>query len=275
MTTIRLPDVRDLRLDDYRQLLDPDLARRRGLFIAEGRLVVARVLADSRFRIRSLLLNDAARRALAPDLASLNDAVPVYVCEAGAFQEITGVNVHRGCLALVERPRPGTLDEVLSGARLVVALDAVANADNVGGVFRNAAAFGVDAVVLSPTTCDPLYRKAIRTSMAAALRVPFARAHGWREALERLRAAGFTVAALTAREPAETLDDFAAEPRPPRLALVLGAEGSGVGPESEALAHRRIRIPTRPEVDSLNLAVAAGIALARLSRLLDAGAAQP
>jgi tRNA G18 (ribose-2'-O)-methylase SpoU len=174
--------------------------------------------------------------------------------------------VHRGCLALVHRPPSVPIDEVISRARTLVVLEAVSNADNVGGVFRNAAAFGADGVLLSPTCCDPLYRKAIRTSMGAALRVPFARADGedWPGVLTRVRAAGFTVVALTPREPSETLDAFTARPRPGRVALIVGTEGAGLTTAAESTADYRVRIPIGDEVDSLNVAVAAGIALYRL-----------
>ena len=141
-------------------------------------------------------------------------------------------------------------------------LEAVANADNVGGVFRNAAAFGAGAVVLSPTCCDPFYRKAIRTSMGAVLRVPFARAHEWPAAIDRIRAAGFAIVALTPRDPADPLDAFIASRDCPRtLALVAGAEGAGLSEAAETAADRRVRIPISDDVDSLNVAVAVGIAL--------------
>jgi tRNA G18 (ribose-2'-O)-methylase SpoU len=149
---------------------------------------------------------------------------------------------------------------------LAVVLEGVANADNVGGVFRNAAAFGADAVVLSPACCSPLYRKAIRTSMGASLRVPFVHLDEWPSPLMRLRAAGFTLAALTLGDPSETLETFCSRARPPKLALVVGAEGAGLTPAVESGADHRIRIPIAPAVDSLNLAVAAGIALERLTR---------
>src|SRR5262249_23626855 len=141
----------------------------------------------------------------------------------------------------------------------IVVMDGVTNADNVGGVFRNAAAFGADGVVLSPTTCDPFYRKAIRTSMGAVLRVPFARADDWPAAVSRVRAAGFTIVALTPREPSEPLDRFAERPR--KIALVVGSEGGGLTPSVEATADYRVRIPISDAVDSLNLSVAVGIAL--------------
>jgi tRNA G18 (ribose-2'-O)-methylase SpoU len=265
VAVIDIDDPSDNRLDDYLSLGDPELARQRCVFIAEGRLVVARVLEQGGFDIRSLLLNDAARRALGSLLARVDPAVPVYVCRSGMFTAITGFNIHRGCLAIVERPRLRSLDEVLDGASMIVALDGVTNADNVGGVFRCAAAFGVDAVVLSETTCDPLYRKAIRTSMATSLRVPYTRAAHWSDAVTALHDRGFCVVALTPASSAEALDDFAVRPRPGKLALIVGAEGDGLGTESTAGADYQVRIPTRPEVDSLNLAVATGIALSRLT----------
>ena len=139
-------------------------------------------------------------------------------------------------------------------------LEGVSNPDNIGGVFRNAAAFGAGGVLLSPTCCDPLYRKAIRTSMGATLRVPFARLDDWPAAIERVHQAGFTVVALTPREPAEALEDYA-PPRQRRIALVVGTEGAGLTSTVEAAADVRVRIRMSDTVDSLNVAVATGIAL--------------
>src|SRR5262249_1698431 len=155
---------------------------------------------------------DAAWRALEPSCGSLVRDVEVYTGSSRDFEELTGYDIHRGCLALVERPAPLSIETVLAAARLVVVLEQVTNADNVGGVFRNVAAFGADAVLLSPGTCDPLYRKAVRTSMAATLRVPFATlddgAGSWAGALAGLRRRGFVLAALTPREPALDLEEF-------------------------------------------------------------------
>jgi tRNA G18 (ribose-2'-O)-methylase SpoU len=264
MTLERLSRATDPRITDYRSVADPELLRSRGLFVAEGRLVVRRVIEDGHYRIRSLLVNDAARRDLDVVVEQLDD-VPIYVCETSEFLQITGFNIHRGCLALVERPPLTPLDDVVSRASTIVVIDGVANADNVGGVFRNAAAFGADGVVLSPTTCDPFYRKAIRTSMGAVLRVPFARADEWPAAVSRVRAAGFTIVALTPREPSEPLDRFAARPRPSKMALVVGSEGAGLSPSIEERADFRVRIPISDAVDSLNLGVAVGIALYAVS----------
>lgn len=265
MPVIHLDCLDDPRLDDYRIIRDPDLVRTRQLFLAEGRLVVERLLVADRFTIRSLLLSAAAYAGLAPTLAQAAVEPTVFLCRRDDFARLTGMDIHRGCLALVERPRPFTVDEVLAGATTVVALEAVANPDNVGGIFRNASAFGVDAVLLSPTSCDPLYRKAIRTSMAATLRVPFARVAPWPDALGTLRDAGFLIAALTPRSPSQTLADYIKGPPPDRLALLLGAEGLGLSAEAEKMADVRIRIPIATDVDSLNVAVAAGIALAQLT----------
>jgi tRNA G18 (ribose-2'-O)-methylase SpoU len=253
----------DPRVAAFHGLRDGDLLRSRGLFVAEGRLVVRRVLADSRYRVQSVLVNDAALRDLEQAMAALDAAVPIFVCTADQLAGVAGYDVHRGCLALVHRPPPETVDAVAAASTTLVVLEGVANADNVGGVFRNAAAFGVDGVLLSPACCDPLYRKAIRTSMAAVLRVPFARASAddWPGALARVKAAGFTIVALTPHEPSETLRQFASRPRAPRLALMVGTEGAGLTPEAEAAADHRVRIPIAGGIDSLNLTVATGIAL--------------
>jgi tRNA G18 (ribose-2'-O)-methylase SpoU len=267
MSIERIDCANDPRATAYRDLGDGELLHSRGVFVAEGRLIVRRIIDDARHTVESLLLNDAALRDLAPALDRLDPAVPVLVCRASDFQQLTGFNIHRGCLAFVRRPARMPVAALISSATRLVVLEGVTNADNVGGVFRNAAAFDADGVLLSPTTCDPLYRKAIRTSMGAALRVPFARvaAEEWPGALVQLRAAGFLVVALTLREPSESLDAFAARPCPSRVALVIGTEGEGLTPAVETLADRRVRIPISDRVDSLNLAVAAGIALSRLS----------
>ena len=253
----------DPRVAGYRGLRDGELARARGLFVAEGRIVVRRILEDGRYRVQSVLVNDAARRDLESTFANMAADVTIFVSHAKELAEIAGFDMHRGCVALVERPAEMPVDDLIASVRLLVVLEAVANADNVGGVFRNAAAFGAGGVLLSPGCCDPLYRKAIRTSMGAVLGVPFARAAGadWPEVLTRVRAAGFTIAALTPREPSETLEIFAARPRPDRVALIVGTEGAGLTAAVEAAADNRVRIPIAGGVDSLNLAVATGIAL--------------
>ena len=162
---------------------------------------------------------------------------------------------------MVERPQLPSPEEVLVRDGVVVILEGVANADNVGGIFRNAAAFGAAGVILSPTCCDPLYRKAVRTSMGAVLQVPFARLRAWPDSLERVRGAGRQLVALTPRAPSASIVDFARGARGLSLALIAGTEGDGVSPTVEAMADARVSIPMAPGVDSLNVAVATGIAL--------------
>jgi len=264
MAIERIDCANDPRVDAYRGVRDAELMRVRGLFVAEGRLVVRRAIDDSRYNIASVLVNAASLRDMELVFQSLDVDVPVFVCNGEALASIAGYDVHRGCLALVHRPAAKTIDEVVRTAtRTLVVLEGVSNADNVGSVFRNGAALGVGGVILSPACCDPLYRKAIRTSMGAVLGMPFARtaADEWPFALSRIRAAGFTLVALTPREPSETLDAFVARPRSARVALIVGTEGAGLSTAAESTADHRVRIPMSGEVDSLNVATAVGIAL--------------
>lgn len=267
MPAIPLRDLDDPRIALFRSVRDADLLFEHGLFVAEGRLVVERVLSDRRQVVEQLLLSAAAYSSLHPAIDAYAPDAPVWLLEStAAFEAITGVNVHRGCLALVRRPIPLAWREALGDSPLAVVLEAVADADNVGSVFRSAAAFGVGPVLLSPTCCDPLYRKAIRTSMGATTRVPFARLESWPEALSQLKADGVTLVALSPREPSLTLEEFAAVAGSRRLALLVGTEGAGLSAVAEGSADVRVRIPISPTVDSLNLAVAVGIALSRLAR---------
>jgi tRNA G18 (ribose-2'-O)-methylase SpoU len=260
MPVIRLTRVDDPRLEGYRNIPDAELLRRRGVFVAEGRLVVGRLL-ESDHRVVSLLLNEAAFRGLEPQLAALPDAVPVYVCPSGALATIVGFNLHRGCLALAERPAERAPSELLSRAEFLLVLESVTDPDNVGSAFRNAAAFGAGGVLLNAACCDPLYRKAIRTSMGSVLRMPFARLASWPADLEMLKAGGFTLVALTPGAYAVDLSSCARPQPRQRMAVLVGSEGSGLSAEAEAMADVCVRIPISADVDSLNLATASGIAL--------------
>jgi tRNA G18 (ribose-2'-O)-methylase SpoU len=224
-------------------------------------MVVQRLL-EVQYEIQSALMNSAALDALGPVFEARRPDVPVFQCATADFQPITGFNIHRGCLALVRRPAPKGWRDAVGASRLVVALEAVTNADNVGGVFRNAAAFGAGAVLLSPSCCDPLYRKAVSTSMGAVFQVPFARVESWLETLNELRALGFIVAALSPRA-TTSVAAFAEASALERVVLVVGSEGPGVDEATLHAVDTGIAIPMRDTVDSLNLAVATGIALAR------------
>jgi tRNA G18 (ribose-2'-O)-methylase SpoU len=256
MPVIRVDRFDDPRLADYRNVSDAELLRRRNRFVAEGRLVVGRLLEDGN-RFESMLVNDASLRALETAISCLPQEIPVYVCDTDEFAAITGFNLHRGCLALAERPATRSLANVACEAELLLVLEAVTDADNVGSAFRNAAAFGA-SVVLSETCCDPLYRKAIRTSMGSALRIPYARLKDWPADLAALKTAGFRIVALTPRGDAIDLSMCA---RTRRMALLVGSEGPGLTAAAEAMADVCVRIPISAAVDSLNLATATGIAL--------------
>ena len=267
MPLARVESLDDPRLADYRHVPDPELLRRGEVFVAEGRLVVRALLATSPLRTRSVLLTENAFQALADVIEPRLGTLLVFLVEQGAIEALTGFNIHRGCLAVGERPPRATVDDLLTrrpAARRLVVLEGIANADNMGGIFRNAGAFGADGVVLGPRCCDPLYRKAIRVSMGAALRIPFCDAGDWGAGLERLRASGFTVAALVTDEGADDIARYAsAFPRGGRLALMAGSEGSGLTPDALGHADVALRIPMAPGVDSLNVATATGIALHR------------
>ena len=261
MGVVRIERAGDPRIDDYRTLTDAALLRSRGLFAAEGRIVVTRVIED-RLPIVSLLLNEAAFRGLEAALSTLPSDTPIYVCETREFSTITGFNLHRGCLALAGRPPERDAENVIDSADLLLVLESVTDADNVGSAFRNAAAFGVSGVLLSPTCCDPLYRKAIRTSMGSVLRVPYARVNDWPAMLAVMKPKGIRLIALTPRDSAVDLQTCE---RGRRTAILVGSEGPGLSAGAEAMADLCVRIPVRPTVDSLNLATATGIALYHLA----------
>lgn len=247
----------DPRIASYRDVANPAAIAHAGLFVAEGRFVVQRLLTNRRYRTCSLLLTASAFDALEPDIPP---DVACYVVAQPVMNEIVGLEIHRGCLALAERPASATLTSLpLASYRRVVVLEGVNNPDNIGGIFRSAAAFGVDAVVLGPACGDPLYRKAVRTSMAATLQVPYAIADEWPGSLQLLRANGVRVVALTPGPDARPLHEV---PRDlARVALLLGTEGSGLSRAALAAADERVTIPMRGEVDSLNVTVAASLAL--------------
>lgn len=263
MSFVRLENTNDPRIDDYRAVSEPRLATERGVFVAEGRLVVRRLIRSRRFTVRSVLVTATACRSLESDLSLLDPGVPVYLATASDLSEIAGVKIHRGCLALGERPALDGIGALLRSARSIVVLEGVGNVDNIGGIFRNALAFGADAVVLSPTCGDPLYRKAIRTSMGAALQVPFSVAREWPGPLETLAAMGFEIIALTP-DAALNIDDVSPGHRSSRRALMFGTEGHGLSELAIRHAHLRVRIPMSDSCDSLNVAVASGIALSLL-----------
>jgi tRNA G18 (ribose-2'-O)-methylase SpoU len=260
-----ISDSTDPRLSDFRNVPDPELLRERGIFVAEGRLVVRRLLTESPYATRSVMVTEPARAALADVLGARPD-LPVYVVSPAVMKEVSGFNIHRGCLAIGERPRALAWQDAVARARTLVVLERVANADNVGGIFRNAAAFGAGAVLLDAATTDPLYRKAIRTSMGSTLVVPFARVGLLAEMIIQLKRNGFATVALTPASSATGLASVANDVRAKPLALVLGHEGEGLLEETLRACEFQARIPISTAVDSLNVASAAAIGLHEFTR---------
>jgi tRNA G18 (ribose-2'-O)-methylase SpoU len=242
--------------------------------VAEGRLVVRRLLA-SRFTARSMMVTPAVFDTVKADLEQ-HSCLPVFVVPQSLMNTVAGFNIHRGCLAIGERPAAESWDSFLAGLKAcsyvrgcgptgppasLIALERVGNADNVGATFRAAAAFGAGGVLLDPSCADPLYRKAIRTSMGAALQVPFATDVPLIEALAHLRNDGWTTVGLTPDASAPPARDVFARTAGNRTVLVLGHEGDGLTTATAAACTHVARIPMSTDVDSLNVAMAAGIAL--------------
>ena len=259
-TITRVPDAADPRLDDYRDLTTadrrPDRPGGRGLVIAEGVVVVRRLLA-SPYPVRSLLGVPRRLDELAADLDGVD--VPAYAVDAGTMATAVGFHLNRGVLAVADRADQPDAAELARTARVLAVCEGVNDHENLGSLFRNAAALGVDGVLLGPRCADPLYRRSVRVSMGHVLRVPFAELPGaWPGALDVLRAAGLTVAALTPSPAAVPLAAAGLGGR--RTALLLGAEGPGLTAEALAAADVAVRIPMASGVDSLNVATAAAIA---------------
>lgn len=258
----RIADAGDERLADYVQLRETTLRRRieteGGLFIAEGAKIIRRAV-DAGYRPRSFLLAERW-------LGSLGDVLdrceaPVYLVSEELAEQVTGFHVHRGALASMHRAERWRLDDLLDARRLVVCEDLVDHT-NVGAIVRSAAGLGWEGVLLAPHCADPLYRRAIKTSMGAVFEMPWTRLHDWRHDLLRLSGAGFQVAAMALTRDAVSLDEFAADLRsqPRRLALLLGTEGEGLSARWINQADVVVRIDMRRGVDSLNVAAAAAVA---------------
>ena len=260
-------DPADPRVADFFRLNDPDLRRLRegpdaggtGFFVAEGALVI-RQLLHSRFPVRAVLLTAQGLAALEADLRGVD--APVYLVSQSVMTSIAGFHFHRGALASAERRPSPDLATVVDGADLVLMAEGVSDNENLGALFRNAAAFGVDAVVLDGTSADPLYRRSVRVSMGQVLRLPFTRVPSAVDGIARLGDMGFEVLALTPSPSAEDVRTVA--PRS-RQALLVGAEGRGLSDAALAGADRRVRITMATGVDSLNVATAAAIVLHHLA----------
>ena len=254
MRPVRIADRHDPRLRDFLDLRDTQMRAARepaeGFFLAEGEVTIRRALAAA-YEPRAVLTTEQWTDAL-DDLD-----VTAYVVPDDVLEATTGFPVHRGALAsFARRPLPEPAD-VLAGARRVVVLEDLVDHTNVGAIVRSAAAFGWDAVLLTPRCADPLYRRAVRTSMGAVFVVPWTRIDH-RGGIEELHREGFAVAGLTPAADGVAL--HAVDPTP-RLAVAVGSEGPGLSARWLDGADLRVRIPMRGPVDSLNVAAAAAVAL--------------
>ena len=266
-----ITDPDDPRVTDFLGLPDAVLLRERKVFVAEGRLVVKRLLRAPRFRPRSLLVTKAALTALEDDLAIYPGVISVYLATPDLIERICGFKFHRGCLAIGERPAPLAIGKLLGGVSFhnpLIVAERINDADNVGSIFRNASAFGAAAVVLSRGCCDPLYRKALRTSMGACLQVPFTMLDDWPGDLQILRQFGYHLVALTPDRKASPLERFIIPTETRGVALLLGSEGDGLSESVLAWADSSLRINIETAVDSLNVATASAVALYHLRGLM-------
>lgn len=260
----RIAGPEDERLAPYRNVRERDLVGREGRFIAEGKVVLNVLLANRSFAIESLLIIENRLAGLKDQIRLCPADVPIYCVSRTTIDAIAGFPMHRGILAVGRRMNPlsvQALIDTLSPTALVVVLCGISNHDNMGSIFRNAAAFEADCVIMDETSCDPLYRKAIRVSVGATLKVPFAQQGPIEAIIETLQDAGFTLFGLS---PSGLTSINSVQPAQ-RTALLLGTEGEGLPP---ALLQQlqTARIPMSSDFDSLNVATASGIALSRLSR---------
>lgn len=268
-----ITSIDDPRVDVYRNIRDADLRGREELFMAESELVIRRLLRTPE-RLHSLLLSHEKYARLQSVLDSLPHAVPVYVADLKLMHEIAAFHIHRGVLAAGFRLsfEQLSLEAVFGALKVdhrsesftVIAAEGITNVDNMGAIFRNAAAFGVQGVVLDPTCCDPLYRKSIRVSMGHVLSIPYAVCRNWPADIERLkREWGMTVVAMESRASAVPLWRL---PRSSRTMLLFGSEGHGISEQTLRYCDALCEIPMHGDVPSINVAVASAVALYELMR---------
>ena len=261
---VAIDDADDPRIAGVRDIRERDLAGRGGHFIIEGEVVLRTAVRSGRFAIDAVLLAQKRVEGLGDLIAALPAEVPVYSAGQAVMDAIAGFPIHRGILALGRRAPAPTADALLGGLQgpaVIVVLFGIGNHDNMGGVFRNAAAFGAGAVLLGPDCCDPLYRKAIRVSVGAALTVPFAWLSADDDPVGLLARHDFTPFALSP----SGAQPLAALRRPRRSALLLGSEGPGLDAALLARA-TSVSIPMAGDFDSLNVATSSGVALYHLTQ---------
>ena len=268
---IEITDFSAPELDVYARLTGAQLRAcpQGGLFIAEGVTVIGHAL-DAGYRIASLLMERRHIVGKAAGLIARCGDVPVYTADSRTLEQLTGFALTRGVLAAFYRPELPTLAQVCAGARRVAVLEGLNDPTNVGAVMRSAAALGMDAVLLTPSCCDPLHRRAVRVSMGTVFQVPWTRigqqAQDWPEGgMTRCAEMGFATVAMALSEDSVEIDDPCLA-REERLAVILGAEGDGLAKTTIARCDYTARIPMLHGVDSLNVAAASAVAFWQLCR---------
>ena len=256
---IRISDPDDSRVAEFRKIRERDLVGRQGRFVAEGSVVLQMLARSTNFQAEKILVLENRVAGIGEILAGFDPSIPVLVCSRGVIDAIAGFPMHRGVLAIGKASQPPGLRQAIAGLAddsLVLVCNGISNHDNLGSLFRNAAAFSADLVCLDAQCCDPLYRKSIRVSVGAALKVPYAHEDGIENILQMLDEANFDILALSPGGGLR-IDEF----KPGRrVALVVGTEGEGL---SGSLLARleTARIPQAGDLDSLNVATAAAIAM--------------
>lgn len=264
---VEITDLSAPELDVYARLTQAQLRNRlepeKGIFIAESPKVIARAL-DAGYQPISFLMERKQITGPASEVLARCGNVPVYTADRAMLAQLTGFELTRGVLCAMHRPLLPMVEEVCRNARRVAMLEGIVDSTNIGAIFRGAAALGMDAVLLSPSCCDPLCRRAVRVSMGTVFQVPWATLGDspadWPEAgMARLHALGFKTAAMALDSRAVSIDDPALRAEP-RLAIVLGTEGDGLARTTIAHCDYTVMIPMQHGVDSLNVAAAGAVA---------------
>ncbi len=270
---ITISDFSDSRLDLFARLTEGQLRRRQeseqGIFIAESPKVIERALNGGYTPVALLMEQKHIEGDGAPIIARCPE-VPVYTASRQVLEALTGFALTRGVLCAMERRALPSVEELLQNARRVAVLEGIVDPTNVGAIFRSAAALNMDAVLVTPTCCDPLYRRAVRVSMGTVFQVPWTKIGDdhtqWpHPGLERLQALGFKTAAMALRDDSVSIDD-AGLLSEDKLAIVLGTEGDGLANDTIANCDYTVKIPMSHEVDSLNVAAASAVAFWQLGK---------
>lgn len=265
MTIIRLHDIDDTRLDVYTSLTNHQLRNaldpKRGIVIVESEIAIRVALAHG-VAAESFLLDERKLQSMDDVLETLPSDVPVFVLPPDIAEKLTGYRVTRGALCAMRRPSQPSVRDLLASSRRVVVLEGITDTSNVGAVFRNAAALGADALVVSPTCADPLSRRSVRVSMGNVFLLPWVRAQGpWPTTLaNELHTLGFDCLALALDDDACNLDHVGRS-KSGRRALFFGSEGTGLDAQTIAACDRTVVIPMRRGVDSLNVAASSAVAM--------------